>query len=91
MKRKLQSSQLRAYVYISNGFDVSHTVQATSQEHAISKLEALHGVIVPAHHVAWVKPLAEHKAEVDASLEPMGLASWQRRLTRQTDDSAFGL
>lgn len=34
---------MKSYHYLSNSFDISHTVQATSIHHASTKLQALFG------------------------------------------------
>jgi hypothetical protein len=82
---------MKSFVYTDvSGLEIIHRVQARDLSHARVKLSALHGLDIPETD-SRLMTHTDYCADRDCALEPMGLAPWQRRLTRQESRNQFPL
>jgi hypothetical protein len=86
--------RMKSYVFLAaDRMTILYRVQARDLVHAIEKFQAIYDIsgVYGAGALDRVLSYAEHKAEVDCALEPMGLAPWQKRLNREERRNTFPL
>ncbi len=82
-------SKLHSYVVTDvSGITILHRFMARDLDHAAEKFNAFFSRSLGADRIM---SYADYCADRDAALEPMGIAPWQKRLTKQTDFKTFGL